>query len=106
MRAIPIVYALLILLAACAGLEQPKSLQEQMLYTQYGLVAATETAVSLKERGKISQDEALKIDALVGQADFALKTARGLDKPEDAMQWLQTANSILLELETYLRSKQ
>jgi hypothetical protein len=102
------IFLLLALIAGCASLEKPQSFQEQVLYTQYGLVAAVEIAADLKERGKLSQDDADKIVEQVKQADAALKTARMLSfqgLPKDAQGYLQTANGMLRQLESYLKAR-
>jgi hypothetical protein len=102
------IFLLLALIAGCASLEKPQSFQEQILYTQYGLVAAVEIAADLKERGKLSQSDADKIVEQVQNADAALKAARMLSfqgKPKEAQDYLQTANGMLRQLEAYLRAR-
>jgi hypothetical protein len=102
------IFLLLALIAGCASLEKPQSFQEQILYTQYGLVAAVEIASDLKERGKLSQADADKIVEQVQNADAALKAARMLSfqgKPKEAQDYLQTANGMLRQLETYLKAR-
>ncbi len=102
------IFLLFALIAGCASLEKPQSFQESVLYTQYGLVAAVEIAADLKERGKISPMDADKIVEQVQHADAALKTARMLSfqgKPKEAQDWLQTANGMLRQLETYLKAR-
>jgi hypothetical protein len=101
-------FALFALIAGCASLEKPQSFQEQILYAQYGLVAAVEIAADLKQRGRISQTDANSIAEQVKTADAALKTARMLSfqgKPQEAQDYLQTANGLLRQLEAYLRTK-
>jgi hypothetical protein len=102
------IFLLFALIAGCAALEKPQSFQEQVLYTQYGLVAAVEIAADLKERGKLSQTDADKVVEQVQNADAALKAARTFSfqgKPQEATQWLKTAQGLLTSLEAYLRSK-
>jgi hypothetical protein len=110
MRQVKYLYVvLLLLLGACAALEKPKTFQEQMLYTQYGLVGAVEIAANMKEQGKLDPGQVEQIAEWVTNADKALKMARGFSyqgKPKDALEWLNTANGILVQLETYLRSRQ
>jgi hypothetical protein len=101
-----LIFALIV--AGCATLEAPKTLQERILYTQYSLVAAVEVAADLRDQGKISQDDANSFAGVVTQADAALKVARGLNlqgKPQDALGYLETANGLLKQLEAYLRTK-
>jgi hypothetical protein len=102
------IFLLFALIAGCASLEKPQSFQEQILYTQYGLVAAVEIAADLKERGKLSQTDADKIVEQVQNADAALKAARMLSfqgKPKEAQDYLQTANGMLRQLEAYLKAR-
>jgi hypothetical protein len=102
------IFLLFALIAGCAALEKPQSFQEQVLYTQYGLVSAVEIAADLKERGKLSQTDADKVVEQVQSADAALKAARTFSfqgKPTEATQWLKTAQGLLTSLEAYLRSK-
>jgi hypothetical protein len=102
------IFLLFALIAGCASLEKPQSLQEQILYTQYGLVAAVEIAADLRDRGRLTQDDANKIVEQVQQADAALKTARMLSfqgMPKEAQDYLQTANGMLRQLEAYLKAR-
>jgi hypothetical protein len=102
------IFLLFALIAGCASLEKPQSFQEQVLYTQYGLVAAVEIAADLRDRGRLSQDDANKIVEQVQQADAALKTARMLSfqgMPKEAQDYLQTANGMLRQLESYLKAR-
>jgi hypothetical protein len=103
------IFLLLALLSACASLEKPRNFQEQMLYTQYGLVAAVEVAADMKSQGKLSVEDAGKVEEWVLAADGIMKSARSFSyqgKPKEALEYLQTANGILRELEAYLRSRQ
>jgi hypothetical protein len=102
------IFLLFALIAGCASLEKPQSFQEQVLYTQYGLVAAVEIAADLRDRGRLSQDDANKIVEQVQQADAALKTARMLSfqgMPKEAQDYLKTANGMLRQLESYLKAR-
>jgi hypothetical protein len=100
-------FLLVLALAACAAIEAPKTFNERLAYGYASVAASRNTAASMVERGRISQDEGKKVQALADQARAALELSKGLFDKGDlrgAEGQLQLALTVLTQLEAYLKS--
>lgn len=100
---------LLLLGAACASIEAPKSFNDRLAYGYASVAASRNTAASMLERGRISKDEGRQVQALADRARTGLDLARGFAGKGDtktAEGQLALALSVLTQLETYLKGKQ
>jgi len=107
--AYPLLLLLLLALSACASnLATPTNVEQKLGYAYAGLAAARDTTASLLERGRITVDEARQVQSRADQVRTGLdasKAALDAGKPESAMESLETAQKLLIELENYLNTK-
>lgn len=110
MRKFSIIVPFLLLLAACAslGLAPASSFEERLAYAVSQNAAVRETAAVSLERNEITLGDAqsvLKITDEVRTALDAARLAAGSGDVSTAEGRLQLATSILVNLQTYLRSR-
>lgn len=91
---------------ACATMEAPKNLNEQLFYTQNTLTATLEVAESYDAKGKISQAKKDEISKVAEDAHAAIVAARSFKikgKPEDSLAALKQAKEYIAQLEKLLQ---
>jgi hypothetical protein len=101
---------LLFLIAACAslGLAPASSFEERLAYAVSQNAAVRETAAVSLERNEIALEDARRVLKITDEVRTALDAARlaaGAGDVSTAEGRLQLATSILVNLQTYLRSR-
>lgn len=100
---------LLAMLGGCQSMnvESPQTINERLYFAQAGLTAATNTVADLRQAGIIKEAEMPKVRQMIDDAYAALRAGRlaiAAGKPTDALTYLQTAQTILVQLRAYLRA--
>lgn len=106
---VPIISALLMILAACAalGVDTPKTFNERVAAAQISVTAARSSALQLLEAGKITAADARNVQAAADAGNMAIDLAIQLEKsdPNAAGAKLAYAVSIVTAVQTYLATK-
>lgn len=102
--------AVLFIVAACAqfGAQAPENLQQSIAYGYSSVASVRNTATILLTSKTISVADAKMVQTMADQARTALDLAAEASKagkPADANSALQLANTVLTQLQTYLKSK-
>lgn len=110
MRKLAFIAPLLFLLTACAslGLAPASSFEERLAYAVSQNAAVRETAAVSVERGELSVDDAKRVLKISDEVRTSLDAARlavGAGDVSTAEGRLQLATSILVNLQTFLRSR-
>lgn len=109
MKQLNILFLALVLLVGCANLAAPQGLDQQLAYGYASYAAVLDTTADLVERGRLPKADGANILAQAKTARVSLETARSLvgqGKPNDAIGYLQSAQSILSALEAKLKESQ
>lgn len=101
---------LLFILAACTslGLAPASSFEERLAYAVSQNAAVRETAAVSLERNELALEDARRVLKITDEVRTALDAARlaaGAGDVQTAEGRLQLATSILINLQTYLRSR-
>lgn len=101
---------LLLILTACAslGLAPASSFEERLAYAVSQNAAVRETAAVSVERNELSVDDARRVLTITDEVRTTLDAARlaaGAGDVSTAEGRLRLATSILVNLQTYLRSR-
>lgn len=107
---VPIFAVAVLLISACAqlGLAPASTFEERLAYAVSQNAAVRQTAAVSLENGEIALDDAQRVLKLTDQVREGLDAARfaaGAGDVSTAEGRLQLATSILVELQSYLRSK-
>lgn len=100
----------IVAMAACAqlGAPAPENLQQSIAYGYSSVAGVRNTAAGLVSSKTISVADAKMVQTMADQARTALDLAAEASKagkPADASSALQLANTVLTQLQTYLKSK-
>lgn len=100
---------MLALVVACAGMPTPKSLDQQIAYSQATLTGVVNAAATATEAGAMKVDDAIWFKSQTDRAGAMIAAARTfarLQKPGEAATQLEQARDLLVELNKYLTTKQ
>lgn len=111
MRQLAYFYIVIFLLAAtaCASLQGPRNLSDQLAYSYAALSTARGTAASLLDRGRITITQAESVQKQANEIRANLDLAKVLansGNTDDAAAKLQFAQSLLTEIEKQLNAAQ
>lgn len=104
-KAIPLIMVLL--LAACATLQKPETNAQRLAYIDSQFTAIVKESTRLREQGVISDEQAERLTPVINKGNNALDaawTALAQDKPESALEYVQIANNMLIELSRRMES--
>lgn len=108
-----LIFPIMLFLTACANpftgeKVTPETPNQRLLVLEYSYQGALKTVDQLITNGIINSSNAEKVQQLVSQADNAVKAARSSVNTggTDAIQAINIANSLVLQLITYLQTQQ
>jgi hypothetical protein len=109
-RKLAILFPLLFLLTACAslGLAPASSFEERLAYAVSQNAAVRNAAAASLERQEIALEDAQRVLKITDEVRTALDAARfavDAGDPQTAEGRLQLATAILVQIQTYLRSR-
>lgn len=101
---------LVVAMAACAqiGAPAPENLQQSIAYGYSSVASVRNTTTGLLNAKTISLNDAKMVQSMADQARTALDLAAEASKagkPADANSALLLANTVLTQLQTYLKTK-
>lgn len=104
-----IYWVVLLLLAGCASIATPKSIDQQIVYAYSTLASVRTATANLLNRGSIKVEDAKTVQAKADAARDLLDTAQRFvreDTPEKGYDTLMLAQKIIFELEAYLKERE
>jgi len=101
--------ALLFLVTGCTGMAKPETYNQKLAYVVATAEATATTTSDLYQRQVISREKATKIKEQLEIVDFTISNSRlayGTGDLKSALDYLNRANLVLMQLEKQLKESQ